>query len=115
MPETPAPHRLVFCTVPDRATAERLARLLVEESLAACVNIVDGLTSVYRWRGRIETDRELLLLAKTRAECLERLTARVRSAHPYELPEIIAVPVTSGLAEYLAWIDANLDLDEEAP
>ena len=106
------PHRLVFCTVPDEATAERIARALVEESLAACVNILAGLTSVYRWRGRIEQDSELLLLAKSREDRLAALRDRIRALHPYELPEIIAVPISDGLEAYLAWIDENLDTED---
>ena len=105
-------HCLVLCTVPDRETGGRIARTLVEESLAACVNIQDGLTSVYRWQGEIQTDAEALLLIKSRLDRFDALARRLRALHPYELPEIIAVPITSGLADYLAWIDATLDAEE---
>jgi len=97
---------IALCTCPDRATARSLARDAVERRLAACVNIVDGVTSVYAWQGRIEEDAEILLVAKTTAAGFGALEAAWRAAHPYELPEIIAVDVTHGLGPYLAWIDA---------
>ena len=93
-----------FCTCPDQDTAARIADTLVGERLAACVNIVPGLRSVYRWQGAIESADEVLLLAKTTRECLEALTARVVELHPYELPEVIAVEVAGGLAAYLDWV-----------
>ncbi len=93
-----------FCTCPDPDSASRIADALVGERLAACVNIVPGLRSVYRWRGAIESADEVLLLIKTRRERLDALTARVRELHPHELPEVIAVEVAGGLAAYLDWI-----------
>ena len=101
-------HCIVFCTLPDAAAAERLAGALVERGLAACVNIVPGLTSVYRWKGRIERDSEVLAIIKTRSDALPRLKEAIPALHPYELPEIVAVPITDGLPAYLAWIDDNL-------
>lgn len=95
---------VVLCTTPDRETADRIARVLVEEKLAACVNIVPGLTSVYEWKGRIETDAELLLVIKTRTGRSEELEARVRGLHPDEVPEIIELPVTGGSKPYLDWM-----------
>lgn len=90
------------------AVAERLAALLVEGGHAACVNIVPGLTSIYRWQGKIEQGSEVLLFIKTRRDRYPELERQLHTAHPYELPEIIAVPIDAGLAGYLAWIDANL-------
>jgi periplasmic divalent cation tolerance protein len=98
-------HRVVLVTVPSVADGERIARALVEERLAACVNVVPGLRSVYRWQGAVETADEALLLVKTREAALERVAARVRALHPYTLPEIVALPLVSGLAAYLEWID----------
>lgn len=101
-------HCLVLCTCGDGATAEKLAHGLVEAQLAACVNIVPGLTSVYSWQGRVQSDRESLLIAKTRCERFPQLRDYLRSHHPYELPEIVALPVCAGSREYLAWIDASV-------
>jgi periplasmic divalent cation tolerance protein len=99
-------YRLVLCTCPDAATAEQLAHVLVSSSLAACVNIVPGLRSVYRWQDRIETADECLLLIKSRSDCLAALQVALVSHHPYEVPEVITLTVESGYAPYLAWIRA---------
>ena len=96
--------RLVLVTAPDPAVAEGLARSLVEERLAACVNVVPGLRSVYRWQGRVEAADELLLLVKTRADRAAALAARVRELHPYELPEVVELPVLGGSPAYLDWL-----------
>jgi periplasmic divalent cation tolerance protein len=98
------PVLICFCTCPDRASAERVAGALVEERLAACVNIVPGLQSVYRWQGAIERGDELLLLVKTTHAQLPALSARVAALHPYELPEVVAVEVAGGLSAYLDWV-----------
>ncbi|MCE5232835.1 MAG: divalent-cation tolerance protein CutA [Mizugakiibacter sp.] len=95
---------VVFCTCPDAASAEHIARRLVDERLAACVNRVPGLRSVYRWRGEVRDDAEELLVIKTQRARLEALTARILELHPYELPEVIALDVTAGHAPYLAWL-----------
>ncbi len=100
-------HLLVYCTVPDEESALRISETLVEEALAACVNIVPGLRSVYRWKGRIEHDGELLLLIKTSTDRYPALQERIVALHPYELPEIVAVPLERGLPGYLQWIDQN--------
>jgi len=105
---TASPH-VVLCTVPDRDTATRIARTLVSEHLAACVNIVPGITSVYRWAGAIEETGELLLIIKTSQAVFEALKSSIRDLHPYELPEIIAVPLEDGLPEYLDWITTSLE------
>lgn len=98
---------LVLTNLPDRASAERLAESLVERRLAACVNILAPCRSVYRWKGALQRDEEYPLLAKTSAERYPALEAAIREAHPYELPEIIAVPIERGLPAYLAWVDAE--------
>lgn len=95
---------MVYCTCPDRDTASRLARELVAEKAAACCNVVEGLTSVYRWQGKVEEDPEVLLIAKTTRERFPALERSLQDNHPYELPEILAVPVTAGLAGYLEWV-----------
>ena len=99
--------RLVFCTCPDTATAQALARLLVERRLAACVNLSPPMQSVYRWQGQVEQADEVQLLAKTTADRLEALTAAILQQHPYELPEILALSPSAGLPAYLDWIRAQ--------
>jgi len=98
---------LVLTNLPDRATAERLADALIEKRVAACVNILAPCRSVYRWRGAVQHDEEHPVLIKTTAERYAALEAAIRAAHPYELPEIIAVPIEHGLPAYLAWVDAE--------
>ena len=100
---------VVYCTCPDSATAERIAETVVGEQLAACVNIAPGLTSIYRWQGQVQRDAELLLIIKTRSARYPALEARIRELHPYEIPEIIALPVQAGLAAYLNWIIASTE------
>ena len=95
---------LVLTNVPERAAAERLADMLVEQRLAACVNILAPCRSVYRWKGAVQRDEEHPMLMKTTAERYPALEQALRAAHPYELPEIIAVPVERGLPAYLEWV-----------
>jgi periplasmic divalent cation tolerance protein len=95
---------LVLCTCPEGDAAKSLAESLVKERLAACVNILPGLVSVYSWQGALESSQEALLLAKTERRAYPRLEARLRELHPYELPEIIAVDIERGLPDYLNWI-----------
>lgn len=95
---------LVLTNLPDRAAAERLAELLVERRLAACVNILAPCRSVYRWKGALQHDEEHPMLIKTTAERYAELEEALRAGHPYELPEIIAVPVERGLPAYLDWV-----------
>ena len=102
--------RIGLCTVPDRDTATRIAEALVTEHLAACVNIIPAIQSVYRWEGAIEQDEELLLLIKTSAAVWPRLETRILALHPYELPEIISVRIQDGNNNYLNWITNNLKL-----
>lgn len=99
---------VVLCTLPDQESAARIAGTLVEEQLAACVNIVPGLVSIYRWEGAVQQDNEVLLLIKTIAAVYPQLEQRVRTLHPYELPEIIAVPLQTGQADYIQWINNSL-------
>lgn len=98
---------VVLITVPDEATAKKVAVPLVEEQLAACVNVVPGLRSIYRWEGKTCDQAELLLVVKTRRACLEALEKRVRELHPYSVPEVIALPVIEGSAPYLDWVAAS--------
>jgi periplasmic divalent cation tolerance protein len=95
---------LNLCTCPDQATAERLAGQLVERRLAACVNILPGITSVFSWQGRIEREQEVLLLIKTAAERVEAMQQVLAELHPYEVPEIINLPVATGHQPYLEWV-----------
>ncbi len=98
---------VVYCTCPDPATAEHIAETVVDERLAACVTIIPGLTSIYRWQGEIQRDVELLLMMKTGNAVYAGLEARIRELHPYEVPEIIALPIQVGSATYLDWIADN--------
>jgi periplasmic divalent cation tolerance protein len=95
---------VALCTCPDQATAGTLARTLVNERLAACVNQVGGVRSTYRWEGQLHEDEEILLIIKTSAERLATLSARIEALHPYEVPELIAVKVIGGSERYLAWL-----------
>lgn len=98
---------LILTTLPDRAGAEAIASTLVRERLAACVAIGAATRSIYHWRGKVETADEFPLAIKTRPELYAAVEAALRSAHPYELPEIIAVPVIDGYAPYIGWIVAE--------
>ena len=95
---------LILCTCPDDESASRIARALVEERLAACVNRLPGLTSVYRWQGQIEEDSEVLLLIKSRGGLFEALRTRLVALHPHEVPEVIALDIAAGHAPYLEWL-----------
>ncbi len=105
LPDMEAQHCIVLCTCPDQASADHIAQTLVAEQLAACVNIIDGVKSVYLWQGEMESSHELQLIIKTHSRCYGALEQRLRALHPYELPEIIAVPIEAGLPGYLAWLD----------
>ena len=98
---------LVLTNLPDRAAAERIAESLVGQKLAACVNILAPCRSVYRWKGGLQRDEEHPMLIKTTAERYAALEEALRAAHPYELPEIIAVPIERGLPAYLDWVAAE--------
>jgi periplasmic divalent cation tolerance protein len=95
--------RVVFCTFPSPDKAGEIARVLVTEKLAACVNILDAL-SIYVWKDELQNDNETLAIIKTSADCFEALTKRIVELHPYEVPEVIALPVLDGHTPYLAWL-----------
>lgn len=95
---------VVLTNCPDATVARQLAQVLVDGRLAACVNILNGCTSVYRWQGAVETADEVPVLIKTRASLYEQVEEALRRHHPYELPEIIAVRVDNGLSPYLDWV-----------
>jgi periplasmic divalent cation tolerance protein len=105
------PACIAFCTCPDADTATRIADALVGERLAACVNVLPGVHSVYRWQGTVECADEILLLAKTGSDRLPALTARIQVLHPNELPEVVAVEAIGGLPAYLQWIAAETALE----
>ncbi|MBI1887405.1 MAG: divalent-cation tolerance protein CutA [Nitrosomonadales bacterium] len=100
---------LVITNLPDAQAAARLAQRLIEERAAACVNQLAPCTSTYRWQGKIETATEVPLLIKTTRTAYPRLEQLIRTVHPYELPEIIAVPVIAGLPAYLGWVGQETD------
>jgi periplasmic divalent cation tolerance protein len=106
---------LVLTTLPDRAGADALAARLVEEHLAACVNILAPCESVFRWQGAVETASEIPLLIKTTHARYPALEAAVQAMHPYEVPELIALPVTHGLAAYLDWAAASVTMPNPPP
>lgn len=95
---------LIFCTCPNQQTAEKLAHALIQQKLAGCINILPGLTSVYPWQDKIETAHEHIMLIKSTASLFPAIQTTITDLHPYELPEIIAVPIEDALPEYLQWI-----------
>jgi periplasmic divalent cation tolerance protein len=99
---------LVSIAAPDADTARRLARLLVESRLAACVQIIEPIRSVYRWKGAVEEQAEALLLAKSSQALVPRIAELLTREHPYELPELAAAPLTGGSPDYLRWIEESL-------
>jgi periplasmic divalent cation tolerance protein len=99
---------LVLSTVGSAEDAERIARTLVERRLCACVNVVPGVVSIYRWKDGVERDAERLLLIKTRADRFAALRDAILEIHPYEVPEVLALPVADGSPAYLAWLDQSV-------
>jgi periplasmic divalent cation tolerance protein len=99
---------VVLVTVSSEPEAKTIARTLVEERLAACVNIIPGLTSIYRWEEKITEDRELLLVIKTQGQKVAALCERIVHLHSYAVPEVIALPIADGSARYLEWLDSCL-------
>jgi len=95
---------ILFVTCPDAKVAEAIARDLVDKRLAACGNVTPPVTSVYRWKGKVVREPEVLLLVKTRGSLVAACTRAIRAKHPYELPEIVAVPIVGGLPAYLRWV-----------
>ena len=100
--------RIVLTTASSRDEAKRIAKVLVEERLAACVNLVGGVESIYRWQGKVEEATEVLLLIKTNVEKLEALETEVRRLHSYEVPEFLIFEINEGSAAYLKWLDDSL-------
>lgn len=98
-------HSVVLVTCPDRDSGAKIAGKLVEEKLAACANLLDGVTSIYSWKGEIQQDAEVLLIIKTRRAHFSLLEGRVKDLHPYEVPEIICMDIAAGNIPYLNWID----------
>lgn len=105
---------LVMSNLPDRASAQALARALVEARLAACVNLLPGVQSVYRWQGAVEQTDEVMLLAKTTSRLYTQLQQAILAAHSYDLPEVIAIPLTDGHPAYLHWVAAETSPDTHA-
>ena len=99
---------VAFSTVAKAADAERIARALVERRLAPCANVIPGVASFYRWQGEVCRDEELLLVIKTRAERLPALREALVALHPYEVPELVALPIESGHPPYLEWLDDSV-------
>jgi periplasmic divalent cation tolerance protein len=105
---------LVYSTFPTREAADAAGTAAVEAKLAACVNITPAIASIYRWQGRVERAEEVVLLAKTRGSVAARLVEALRLAHPYEVPDIVVLPIIAGDPAYLAWIAAETEQDVEA-
>lgn len=102
-------YQLVLCTCPDEDSAQLIAEQLVDNNLAACVNILPGIISVYRWLGSRERAQEHLLIIKSTSQVYSKLEETIRELHPYELPEVIAVPIENGNSDYLSWISDNIN------
>jgi periplasmic divalent cation tolerance protein len=98
----------VFVTAPSREEGENIGRRLVEEKLAACANLVPGIFSVYRWKGAVETAAEVLLILKTERTLLDEVVARVKAMHSYEVPEVVALPLTGGSSDYMKWLEESV-------
>ena len=98
---------MIYVTCSDEAEAGRIGRAVVEERLAACANIIAGMRSLYWWDGAVQEAGEVVLIAKTRAERVAALTARVKALHSYDVPCVVALPLTGGNADYFAWIEAE--------
>lgn len=100
-------YNVIFCTVPSKDDGKKIGNNLVKNRLAACVNIISGLTSIYEWKGELCEDSECLLIIKSRQELFEKIKEEIFSNHPYELPEIVSLPINDGLEPYLDWIKEN--------
>ena len=101
---------VVLVTCPGQEVGEKIARTVVEDRLAACVNILPGLTSIYRWEGKVCRDAETLLIIKTRRSKFSALSSRVKALHPYSVPEVLALPVVAGSDSYLSWVRSSIPL-----
>ena len=98
---------LVLCTFPETESVKSVAETLVNEKLAACVNVISGVQSIFRWQDKIDNANENILIIKTKDSLYDELEARIKELHPYELPEIISVPIDKGLNKYLDWISES--------
>lgn len=98
---------LVYMTAGTAEEARRIGTALVEERLAACANVIDGMCAIYRWEGRVQNDQEAVLIVKTRADLLDALTERVKALHSYEIPCVVGLPIVGGNADFLDWIGAE--------
>ena len=107
-----AKHLILFSTTNSIEEAKKVATHLVENRLVACVNIIPGITSIYRWKNAVNEDQELLLVMKTTSDRLEKVKEAVLNLHSYETPELIGFDVTQGLSQYLNWIDTTTEEDE---
>jgi periplasmic divalent cation tolerance protein len=96
---------IIYSTTGSVEEARKIARILVEEKLVACVNIIPNIESIYRWEGNIEEDKECVLLAKTTDKNVDKAIQRIKTLHSYEVPDIVAIPVTHGFKEYLDWVE----------
>ncbi len=101
-------HTVILITATNKKEAHKISGLLIKNKLAACVNIISDLESVFWWQGRVSREKEVLLLVKSRKELFSRIVKLVKSAHSYAVPEIIAIPIVSGFKPYLKWIDESL-------
>lgn len=99
---------VIYCTCPDSATAETLAGTLLQEKLIACANLIPGLESHYWWKGKIQKDKEVLLIMKTTHSLFKAIELLIQNNHPYQVPEIIALPIVKGSSSYLSWIQGSV-------
>jgi len=95
---------VVYITAPNEEEAAKIAKILVEERLAGCVNIIKDIRSIYSWQGKLEDEKEVLMIVKTRLELFSALTSKVKELHSYTVPEIIAMPIADGSKEYIKWL-----------
>ncbi|MFN3739576.1 MAG: divalent-cation tolerance protein CutA [Thermodesulfovibrionales bacterium] len=102
-------YAVVYITAPDEESAQNIANLLVKERLAGCVNIIKNIRSIYFWQGSIEDEPEVLMIVKTKRELFKKLSDKVKSVHPYSVPEIIAMPIIEGSEDYLRWLDETTE------
>jgi periplasmic divalent cation tolerance protein len=103
-----ADFQIVLSTCGDRETAERIAHRLVEQRLAACVNILPGVQSIYQWRGAVQSESEVLVVIKTKAPLIQEVQSTIASLHSYEVPEFLVLPILGGSEAYMAWLEASL-------
>ncbi len=100
-------HNLIYVTAPNRGSALKIGRMLVEQRLVACANVVDGATSIYWWDGNVHEEGEALLIAKTRSDLVSAVIARVKELHEYSCPCVVSLPIVEGNVAFLDWIDAQ--------